>query len=84
MGIFLICRDLSKAEQYVGVIAEYIDLPRSEYDPYKELSYELEAWINENLQGVVICIFEHECDKMYTVFLFQYKDDAVAFKLRWI
>ena len=84
MGIFRICSNLSEAQEYVGIIAEYIDLPRSAYDPYIELSRELEEWIVENLKGRVTCIFEHEYEKAYTVFLFQNKEDAVAFKLMWL
>lgn len=84
MGIFRICRDLAEAERYVGVISDYIDIPRSEDYDYYILDKHLSRWVEENLEGCVTCIFEHQYEKIYNVFLFQYQEDAVAFKLYWL
>ena len=80
MGRLIIRDTFDQAAEILGIVAEYIDVTSSDLP----LTVEIEYWIAENLEGMVICIFEREYRKMFITFLFQYEEDAVAFKLAWL
>ncbi len=85
MGILRSCNDYDHAAEILGIVAEYIELPHNVKHPvYCAPPGAVETWVIENLDGLVVYIIEEEFQKSYITFLFQYSEDAIAFKLYWL
>lgn len=86
MGILRHCNDYEEATKILGVVTEYIELPQEmlTYEIATEMNKSLSQWVVDNTEGTVIWIKEYEFNKIYITFLFQYSEDAIAFKLVWM